>query len=123
MIDHLSLPVSDMARSRAFYEKALAPLGYTVQHDYGNEALGLGTPGKADLWLTPGGGGARLHVALRAMDREAVHAFHREALAAGGKDNGAPGPRPNYTPNYYAAFVHDPDGHNVEVVCYCAENE
>ncbi len=123
MIDHISVPVRDMARSKAFYLRALAPLGYAVQHDYGDEAIGMGTPGKADFWLTPGGGGVTLHVALRAMDREAVHAFHREALAAGGKDNGAPGPRPNYTPNYYAAFVHDLDGNNIEVVCYCAENE
>ena len=123
MIDHLSLPVRDMARSKAFYLRALAPLGYTVQNDYGDQALGLGKPGKADFWLVPGGGDNKVHVALRVSEREIVHAFHREALAAGGEDNGGPGPRPNYTPTYYAAFVHDPDGHNIEVVCYCAENE
>jgi catechol 2,3-dioxygenase-like lactoylglutathione lyase family enzyme len=126
MIDHVGFPVSDYARSRAFYERALAPLGYalimevTADHtESGSPAAGFGKDGKPDFWIGGEGGlDGILHVAIAAADRAAVDAFHRTALAAGGKDNGAPGVRAHYHPNYYGAFVLDPDGHNVEAVCH-----
>lgn len=126
MIDHLGFPVSDYARSKAFYAKALAPLGYTLVMEIGGEhteseapAAGFGADGKPDFWIG-GEGGLKgvLHVAIVAKDRAAVDAFHRAAIAAGAKDNGAPGLRPHYHETYYAAFVLDPDGHNVEAVCH-----
>ncbi len=126
MIDHFGFPVADYARSKAFYTKALAPLGYTivmeVQQDQGDSlAAGFGADGKPDFWIGGEGGlNRRLHVAIAAKDRAAVDAVYCAALAAGGKDNGAPGLRPQYHPNYYGAFVFDPDGHNVEAVCHSA---
>ena len=120
MIDHISLNVSDPAVSRAFYVKALAPLGYEVAAEYG-PVVGLkaadaeGGPG-ADLWLAPAMDPAPVHLALTAATAEQVDAFHTAALAAGGRDNGVPGERPHYHPGYYAAFVLDPDGNNLEVV-------
>ena len=122
MIDHISLNVSDPAVSRAFYVKALAPLGYEVAAEYG-PVVGLkaadaeGGPG-ADLWLAPAMYPAPVHLALTAATAEQVDAFHTAALAAGGRDNGVPGERPHYHPGYYAAFVLDPDGNNLEVVCH-----
>lgn len=125
MIDHIGLPVADIARSRAFYEAALAPLGYGVVMEVSAEEtgaaahVGFGLPGKPDFWITSGGPlGGRLHVAFAAADRPTVDAFHAAALAAGGRDNGAPGLRPHYHPNYWGAFVFDPDGHNIEAVCH-----
>jgi catechol 2,3-dioxygenase-like lactoylglutathione lyase family enzyme len=126
MIDHVGFPVSEYARAKAFYEKALAPLGYALIMEVGPEvtgsgspAAGFGTRGKPDFWIGGEGGLAkRLHIAILAKDRAAVDAFHRAALAAGGKDNGAPGLRPHYHANYYGAFVLDPDGHNIEAVCH-----
>ena len=124
MIDHIGFPVSDYARSKAFYTKALAPLGYTLimevrQDEHDSPAAGFGANGKPDFWIGGEGGLNRvLHVAIAVNDRAAVDAFHRAALAAGGTDNGAPGLRPHYHPNYYGAFVRDPDGHNVEAVCH-----
>jgi len=121
MIDHLSVPVRDLAKSKAFYAQALAPLGYVQLHEYPGVAA-FGADGIPDFWIVEQeNANGTLHVALRARARQAVHDFHREALAAGGKDNGAPGPRPHYTPTCYAAFVFDPDGHNVEVVTHEAE--
>jgi len=126
MIDHVGFPVADYERSKAFYLKALAPLGYSLIMEVGSEhtesrapAAGFGADGKPDFWIG-GEGGLRgvLHVAIAVKNRAAVDAFHRAALAAGGKDNGAPGLRPHYHPNYYGAFVLDPDGHNVEAVCH-----
>jgi catechol 2,3-dioxygenase-like lactoylglutathione lyase family enzyme len=124
MIDHIGFPVSDYARSKSFYEKALAPLGYALimeiaETESGSPACGFGKGGKPDFWIG-GEGGLKgvLHVALLADSRATVDAFHRAALAAGGRDNGAPGLRPHYHPNYYGAFVLDPDGHNVEAVCH-----
>jgi putative glyoxalase/bleomycin resistance protein/dioxygenase len=122
MIDHISLNVSDPAVSRAFYVKALAPLDYEVAAEYG-PVVGLkaadaeGGPG-ADLWLAPAMDPAPVHLALTAATAEQVDAFHTAALAAGGRDNGVPGERPHYHPGYYAAFVLDPDGNNLEVVCH-----
>ena len=124
MIDHIGFPVADYARSKAFYLKALAPLGYAlvmeVQQDANDSpAAGFGANGKPDFWI--GGEGAlnrSVHIAVVARDRPSVDAFYRAALAAGGKDNFAPGLRPHYHPNYYGAFVLDPDGHNVEAACH-----
>jgi catechol 2,3-dioxygenase-like lactoylglutathione lyase family enzyme len=126
MIDHVGFPVSDYARSKAFYERALEPLGYTLvmeigggQTESGHPAAGFGIGGKPDFWIGGEGGvGNPIHVAILAKDRASVDAFHRAALAAGGRDNGAPGLRPHYHPNYYGAFVLDPDGHNIEAVCH-----
>jgi catechol 2,3-dioxygenase-like lactoylglutathione lyase family enzyme len=124
MIDHVGFPVSDYERSKTFYTRALAPLGYTLvmevrQDEHDSPAAGFGADGKPDVWIGGEGGLNRaLHVAITANDRAAVDAFYDAALAAGGRDNGAPGLRPNYHPNYYGAFVLDPDGHNVEAVCH-----
>jgi catechol 2,3-dioxygenase-like lactoylglutathione lyase family enzyme len=124
MLDHAGFPVSDYARSKAFYLQALAPLGYALvmevqQHENDAPAAGFGANGKPDLWIGGEGGLQRpIHIAIAAQDRAAVDAFYRAATAAGGKDNGAPGLRPHYHPNYYAAFVLDPDGHNIEAVCH-----
>ena len=121
MFDHVKFGVSDYAASKAFFLKALEPLGVAVASEglptYGVE---LCPPdGKASLCLyqtdeVP----APLHLAFTAGNRQQVEAFYRAALAAGGRDNGAPGLRPHYHPNYYAAFVIGPDGHNIEVVCH-----
>ncbi len=127
MLDHIGFPVSDYARSKSFYLKALAPLGYTlvmeveqkVEKDF--SAGGFGRDRKPEFWI--GGEGKlnrAIHIAVVANDRAAVDAFYRAALAAGGEDNGAPGLRPHYHPNYYAAFVFDPDGHNIEAVCHAS---
>ena len=129
MIDHMGIAVSDIARSRAFYEAALGPLGMSVQMEAtpdqtqsGGTALGFGAPGERIFWIAdqerPGEG---THVAFRADTRAQVDAFYKAGLEAGGRDNGAPGPRPHYGPNYYAAFVYDPDGANIEAVCYAEE--
>jgi catechol 2,3-dioxygenase-like lactoylglutathione lyase family enzyme len=127
MIDHIGVPVADYVRSKAFYAKALAPLGYTLimevlQDQNDSPAAGFGANGKPDFWIGGEGGLNRpLHVAIAAKSRVAVDAFYGAALAAGGRDNGAPGLRPHYHPNYYGAFVLDPDGHNVEAVCHAPE--
>jgi catechol 2,3-dioxygenase-like lactoylglutathione lyase family enzyme len=119
MFDHVAFGVRDYAASKAFYLKVLEPLGtiVAVEGPLGVELSPEG--GKSSLCLfqteeKP----ARLHLAFVAQNRRQVDAFHRAALAAGGKDNGAPGLRPNYHANYYAAFVIDPDGHNIEMVCH-----
>lgn len=119
MLDHIGLGVSDYPRSRAFYEAALAPLGYGVVLDLGF-GIGFGWKGKPSFWLGPeeGAGKSEVHVAFVARDRAAVDAFYAAAIAAGGKDNGKPGLRPEYHETYYGAFVLDPDGNNVEAVCH-----
>ena len=118
MFDHVAIGVRDYAASKAFFLEALGPLGVAVVHE-GPLGIELSPKGKASLCLfqteeKP----ARLHLAFTAENRRQVDDFHRAALHAGGRDNGAPGLRPQYHPNYYAAFVIDPDGHNVEVVCH-----
>ena len=118
MIDHISLNVRDIARSKEFYAKALAPIGYKVMFDYGTQAVGLGVDNKPDFWLSQNEPGAPVHIAFHSRTRSLVKAFYEAAIAAGGKDNGPPGVRAIYHPTYYGAFVLDPDGHNIEVVCH-----
>ncbi len=126
MLDHIGLKVTDLARSRGFYEAALLPLGITTLHvltetDTGgtSELVGLGRDGKAMFWITEASSaGGPIHIAFAAGDRASVDAFHHAALAAGGRDNGGPGLRPHYHATYYGAFVLDPDGNNVEAVCH-----
>jgi catechol 2,3-dioxygenase-like lactoylglutathione lyase family enzyme len=123
MFDHVGLNVRDYRASRAFYERALAPLGYRVVMDFDEwKACGFGPDEKPILWLAerePYGTGT--HVAFTCDDHDTVDAFHAAALEAGGTDNGAPGIREQYHPTYYGAFVHDPDGNNVEAVCHAPE--
>ena len=120
MFDHVGLNVRDYAASRAFFEQALAPLGYRVVMAFDEwKAAGLGTGEKPEFWISerePYGTGT--HVAFMCPDHATVDAFHNAALDAGGIDNGAPGPREQYHPNYYSAFVHDLDGNNIEAVCH-----
>ena len=118
MIDHAGLSVSDVARSKAFYHAALAPLGYAVLMEF-EQFAGFGVAPKPDFWVGQGSPNQpRVHIAFRADSRAIVDAFHRAAVAAGGRDNGPPGLRPHYHDNYYGAFVLDPDGHNIEAVCH-----
>lgn len=118
MIDHVTVTVSDLDRSKQFYAQALGPLGYKliVEGD-GYAALGAGEPPIPDFWLRQGDATVRTHVAFRAS-QDQINGFHEAALAAGGTDNGAPGLRPHYHESYYAAFVLDPDGHNIEAVSH-----
>ena len=120
MYDHIGLRVHDLGRSLSFYERVLAPLGHAVQSK-GDDYAGLGPKGAAALWLhqLPQGAGPGLgvHIAFTAPSREAVQRFHAAGLAAGARDNGAPGPRPDYGDTYYAAFLIDEEGNNVEAVC------
>jgi len=117
MIDHIGVQVTDLDRSVAFYTRALAPLGYELVMKF-PFAAGFGVAGKPDFWIGPGKPTDKIHVAFRAKGRAEVRAFYDAAIAAGGGDNGAPGLRPQYHPDYYGAFVHDPDGHNIEAVCH-----
>ena len=125
MLDHVGLTVTELSRSKAFYKKALEPLAIALikevsAQDSGAHAhAGFGTDGKPFFWI---GEGARtagpVHVAFVAKSRIEVEAFYRAALAAGGRDNGSPGPRPHYHANYFGAFVLDPDANNIEAVCH-----
>ncbi len=125
MLDHLGMRAGDLARAKAFYQAALKPLGYSLARELGPE-LGLGyvgiafgdAQGKPSLWIGLGQPSGPIQLALVAKDRASVDAFYRAALAAGGRDNGAPGPRPQYHPGYYGAFVFDPEGNNLEAVCH-----
>jgi catechol 2,3-dioxygenase-like lactoylglutathione lyase family enzyme len=128
MIDHFGFAVTDYARAMDFYTRLLAPLGYELimevpadTNPRGFPAAGFGIDGKPDFWI--GGEGklgkpVPMHVAMAVNTRAMVDAFYKAGLAAGGKDNGAPGLRPQYHPNYYAAFVLDPEGNNIEAVCH-----
>jgi catechol 2,3-dioxygenase-like lactoylglutathione lyase family enzyme len=119
VIDHLTIGVRDLERSRRFYAAALAPLGFAERGPWSDERreIAFGAAGVDDFAISPEyDAGGQLHIAFAADSREAVDAFHAAALGAGGKDNGAPGERPEYAPGYYGAFVLDPDGHNVEAV-------
>jgi catechol 2,3-dioxygenase-like lactoylglutathione lyase family enzyme len=121
-IDHVTIAVADYEASRAFYERALAPLNVTCSEvtspDSGLPEAVFGPQGAEDFIITSGRPGAVIHVAFVAPDRATVDAFHAAALAAGAVDNGAPGVRAKYHPSYYGAFVLDPDGNNVEAVCH-----
>jgi catechol 2,3-dioxygenase-like lactoylglutathione lyase family enzyme len=118
VIDHVGLGVSDLERSRAFYEQALAALGYRLLVESDSSA-GFGRDGKPDFFVHVGRPvSGPVHVAIASPDRVTVDAFHAAGLAAGGRDNGPPGPRPRYHEHYYGAFVLDPDGNNIEAVCH-----
>jgi catechol 2,3-dioxygenase-like lactoylglutathione lyase family enzyme len=127
MIDHIGFSVSDYGRAKTFYTKALAPLCYSLIMEVSQDqndapAAGFGINGKPDFWIGGEGGlNKPVHIAITAIDRAAVDAFYKAALSAGGRDNGAPGLRPHYHENYYAAFVLDDDGHNIEAVCHAPE--
>ena len=125
MIDHVDIHVSDYAASKAYFLQALAPLGYELIMEFdvpevpGGKVCGLGACGQADFWLTPTTKAiVPTHIAFAAKSPSEVDAFHRASLAAGGEDNGPPGPRPHYHPGYYGAFVRGPDGYNVEAVIH-----
>ena len=128
MLDHITIGAGDFARSSAFYDRALAPLGVsrimavTAEETGGYQGIGYGAAGKPFFWLGAGPGDeptrGQLHIAFTATDRASVDAFYAAAMAAGGTDNGPPGIRAHYHPNYYGAFVLDPDGHNIEAVCH-----
>jgi catechol 2,3-dioxygenase-like lactoylglutathione lyase family enzyme len=125
MLDHIGFAVRDFERSLAFYKVVLEPLGYELIKEVPREVTGenahagFGREGRPQFWIGTGTGlGGRLHVAFAARSRAEVDAFHAAAIRAGASDNGAPGLRPRYHPNYYGAFVLDPDGHNVEAVCH-----
>lgn len=133
MLDHISIRVADYDRSKKFYEAALAPLGYTLAMEVDSGA-GFSREFIPDFWIKQGEpinsgrpaeqsgcGGPAAHVAFASDNHSTVDAFYRAALGAGARDNGAPGLRPNYHPNYYGAFVLDPDGYNIEAVCHKAE--
>jgi catechol 2,3-dioxygenase-like lactoylglutathione lyase family enzyme len=125
MIDHIGFAVSNMERSKAFYSNALKPLGIGIVMEVSAEQTGadahagFGKDNKPFFWIGTGSkpkGG--VHVAFTAQTRAEVDSFYHAALAAGGRDNGAPGPRPHYHTHYYGAFVLDPDGNNIEAVCH-----
>lgn len=121
MFDHIGFAVKDLEASRRFYVAALAPLGAGVAMEFAGH-VGMGRDGRPQLWFSQGDPPASpLHLAFSARNRAEVDAFHAAALAAGAKDNGAPGLRPHYHPNYYGAFAIDPDGHNIEAVCHIPE--
>lgn len=125
MIDHTGIIVSDFEKAKKFYTEALGAIGYTLIVEFpaavtGDASVaGFGEGGKPDFWVISGTPNVPpVHVAFRVNSRPVVDAFHKAALSAGGSDNGGPGLRPHYHPNYYGAFVHDADGHNVEAVCH-----
>ena len=123
MFDHIGIDVSQLEKSVRFYEAALTPLGFRLESSDPKAATaGFGPPGAPTFWIAAGNKAASpLHLAFQAKTRSAVRQFYEAAMAAGGKDNGKPGLRENYSATYYAAFVIDPDGHNVEAVCQAAE--
>ena len=126
MIDHTGVAATNYEQSKQFYSRALAPLGYQLMMEVpkeftgGRGVAGFGVPPKPDFWLAENATANKppLHIAFRADSRAIVDAFYKAALAAGGRDNGPPGPRPQYHANYYGAFVLDQDRHNIEAVCH-----
>ena len=123
MLDHVGIPVSDFERSKRFYEQALSPLGYGLIMEPRRGVVGLGRSGKPDFWVFQGEPSGAVHVAFVADERATVDAFYEAAIAAGGRDNGRPGLRPEYHPSYYGAFVIDPGGNNIEAVRHGPANE
>jgi catechol 2,3-dioxygenase-like lactoylglutathione lyase family enzyme len=123
-LDHIGLNVSDFTRAKEFYSAALQPLGIKLQMEFPSEAGGVAGFGrcKPEFWIAAGNSPTSpVHIAFHAVNRAEVDAFYKAAIAAGAKDNGPPGLRPHYHPDYYGAFVIDPDGHNVEAVCHYPE--
>ncbi|MCL4767360.1 MAG: VOC family protein [Hyphomicrobiaceae bacterium] len=122
-LDHIGLQVSDFPRAKAFYSAALQPLGIRVQMEFPTDKGGVAGFGrcKPEFWISADKPTSPFHIAFGAANRPEVDAFYAAALAAGAKDNGAPGLRPQYHPDYYGAFVLDPDGHNIEAVCHYPE--
>ena len=121
ILDHIGFNVSDLAISKAFYLQALAPLGIGIAVE-GEGWVMFGRPGKPQFWIgSMGPSPGSIHLAFAADTREQVRRFYDAAIAAGGKDNGPPGLREHYHPNYYGAFVFGPDGHNIEAVCHKPE--
>jgi catechol 2,3-dioxygenase-like lactoylglutathione lyase family enzyme len=119
MIDHVTANVDDLDAAKAFYAEALAPLGYSVRMEFEGTAAGFGTgEGIPAFWISNREERGATHIAFAAPDRPTVDAFHAAAMGAGGRDNGAPGLRPELHENYYAAFVHDASGNNIEAVCH-----
>ena len=119
VLDHLGIAVTNVARSRAFYEQTLQPLGIECVAEVEDGWLGFGRGDKADFWFGEDETShSPMHIAFRATSRAEVEAFYQAAIAAGGTDNGKPGLRPEYHAGYYGAFVLDPDGHNIEAVCH-----
>jgi catechol 2,3-dioxygenase-like lactoylglutathione lyase family enzyme len=126
MLDHITIHVGDFTAAERFYRAALAPLGFSEEARFSadvtgiGDVIGYGRAGRPRFWIVPASPqhvvSGPFHLAFEATSREAVNAFHRAAIAAGGRDNGAPGPRPHYRPDYYGAFVLDPDGNNMEAV-------
>lgn len=128
MIDHTGVVVSDFNKSKSFYTQALQPIGYTLLMEFPasvtghTDVAGFGEVPKPDFWISRGTANKPpIHIAFRVASRAMVDAFYQAAMGAGGVDNGAPGLRPHYHPNYYGAFVLDPDGHNIEAVCHEVE--
>jgi catechol 2,3-dioxygenase-like lactoylglutathione lyase family enzyme len=124
MLAHVGLVVSDIEKSKQFYREALKPIGYEILHEHGMTptrpaaSAGFGEAPRADLWIYQGNpGNVTTHIAFQVGKRALVDAFYQAAIAGGGRDNGAPGLRPQYSQHYYGAFVLDPDGYNIEVVC------
>ncbi len=119
MLNHIGIYVSEYDAVKKFHQEALKPLGYELIKEFPEWGVcGLGKSGVADLWITKAEATAKVHIAISADDKQTVSAFHAAALAAGGKDNGAPGYRKDYSPGYYAAFVTDPAGNNIEAVFF-----
>lgn len=128
MIDHTGIVVSDYSKSKAFYSKTFAAIGYQLLMEIPaavtghTDVAGFGEPPKPDFWISQGAAtNSPVHIAFRVANRAQVDAFYNAAIAAGGRDNGPPGIRAHYHPNYYGAFVLDPDGHNIEAVCHTPE--
>ena len=123
MLDHVGINVSDYDRSRDFYTKALAPLGFSLRTEPAPRTGGFGPEGKPWFWISADREPTteNVHVAFTVDDRATVDSYHAAALEAGGTDNGAPGVREHYHPTYYSAYVLDPDGNNIEVVCHRPE--
>jgi catechol 2,3-dioxygenase-like lactoylglutathione lyase family enzyme len=118
VLDHVGIRVSDFEQSKRFFTEALSPLGYELIMEPSVSVAGFGRQGKPDFWIGQGDRGQPVHIAFAASDRASVDAFHEEALAAGGRNNGGPGLRPEYHQSYYGAYVFDPDGNNIEAVCH-----
>ncbi|SFI61337.1 Catechol 2,3-dioxygenase [Phyllobacterium sp. CL33Tsu] len=125
MLDHTGVSVSDFEKSKAFYRQLFASIGYELILEFpasvtgSSDVAGFGEGGKPDFWIASGEPNRpTVHVAFRVGSRNIVDAFCKAGIAAGGTDNGPPGLRPHYHPNYYGAFVRDPDGHNIEAVCH-----